>query len=656
MTIHSTSVTPSRSHLPRFPLAFLCLAILSACGGGGGGESTAGGSLIGDAIAQVPASVPITWSTAVAENQTFSVSGPTVVRYGVGDKWIQRTLTGTINCSNSFFGSDPEFGAVKSCQVLSGDVINPSPAPVASAPAPTPAIAPAPAPAPAPSNPTTNTSILSPALEAEFVDAQGVRQSVRVVSGQTTVTGVAPFLVKFDASDTRASAAFRAQSAITDPEAYAFLMAGYRLNYGENRGGVWQYPQGSSHSRDEDTGPPVFSYVYQTPGSYPVRLRTRDALGNEATVLLNVVVNAPPAPVLIRPTDGRWPNFVSGTRYGLQANGDYRSFGALETGGRHNIVIEKVGSGADPRIATFSPDGRSKFAATRQMEYRAAHIRLVNVDIDHVAIGQRGFDYVGVIGGLVRRFSDGGAPFLWNEHSVIHRTNVRTGRGLFFQDTELRSTTAGSGYIIFGTFNGLHARNTRFVHVENGPTTYAMLRVYGSNFTFRNNLWYSEADGGSANGTLISMLAVAGQSPPIAWRDDDMVGPVDATSNSQAYGYISEKQILQNNQMYAPGSNVTNAIAAVGGGNPSGAIRIYPRLIGMEDNVFYSLPSIAIANQNGQLAGQYAFWRNNRRNLGAGSFVSATTAAPNQSVGDSTTYTGPFLNESANSRPTPSRF
>jgi len=500
-----------------------------------------------------------------------------------------------------------------------------------------------------------STGPLSPALNVEFVDAQGVRQSVPVISGQTTVSGVAPFLIKFDASATRATAAFNAQTAIPDPEAYAFLMTGYRLNYGENRGGVWQYPQGSSFSRDEDTGPPLFSYVYQTPGSYPVRLRTRDALGNEANIQLNVVVNTPPAPILIRPTDGRWPTLVSGNRYGLQANGDYRSFGSLDTGGRHNIVIEKVGSGADPMIATFSPDGRSKFDATQQLEYRASHIRLVNVDIGHFSEGQRGFDYVGVIGGVVRRFTEGGQANLWQEGTNIIRSNVRYARGLFFQDTELRSTAAGSGYIMIGSFNGLHARNTRFVHAENGSTTYAMLRVYGSNFTFRNNLWFSQVDGGSGNGTLISMLSLAGQTP-MAWRNDDAVGPVSGTSNSQNYGYISEKQILQNNQMYASGSFLTNGISSVGSGNPDGANLVYPRLMGWEDNVFMPSGNIARTIQNGELYGQYNFWRNNRKDGGRGAFVSSSTAAPNRSVGDQTTFNGPVLSESDNSRPTPSRF
>jgi hypothetical protein len=492
-------------------------------------------------------------------------------------------------------------------------------------------------------------------MTVEYVDAQGVRQLAQVVDGQTTISGVAPFLIKLDASGTRAPAAFQAQTAIADPEAYAFLMTGYRVHYGEHRGGVWPYPQGSSFSRDEDSGPPIFSYVYRNPGSYNVRMRTRDTRGNEATVQFNINVNSPPAPTLIRASDGRWPAFVSGRRYTLEANGDYRSFGVLETGGLHNIIFEKAGAGANPRIATFSPDGRSKFAATRQLEQRASHIRLIDIDIGHFSEAQRGFDYVGIIGGVVRRYSSGGQRFLWHEGNEITRSNVRYARGLFLQDTEMYSTSAGGGFIIFGTFNGLHARNTRFIHTENGPTTYLMLRVYGSNFTFRNNYWYSQVDGGSSNGTLIGMLAVDGLSPT-AWRSDDTVGPVQSGSNSQAFGYVSEKQILQNNQMYAAGSFLTNAIASIGGGNPSGSSLVYPRLIGWEDNIFHPSGNVARTIQNGELYGQYVFWRNNRRDMGRGSYVSTSTAPPNRGVGDHTTYSGPVLSENANSRPVPSGF
>lgn len=114
-----------------------------------------------------------------------------------------------------------------------------------------------------------------------------------------------------DASGTRAPAAFAAQSAITDAEAYAFLMVGYRLNYGENRGGTWAYPAGTAFSRDEDTGPPIFSYIYNTPGAHTAQLRVRDTLGNEQTMSFTVNVSSAPAATLIPVSAGSWPTFAN---------------------------------------------------------------------------------------------------------------------------------------------------------------------------------------------------------------------------------------------------------------------------------------------------------------------------------------------------------
>lgn len=68
------------------------------------------------------------------------------VSYGIKDKWVIRTLSGTVPCTTATFGTDPYPGLAKKCAV--GPVPSPAPAP---APAPTPAPAPAPAPAPVPS-------------------------------------------------------------------------------------------------------------------------------------------------------------------------------------------------------------------------------------------------------------------------------------------------------------------------------------------------------------------------------------------------------------------------------------------------------------------------------------------------------------------------
>jgi hypothetical protein len=45
------------------------------------------------------------------------VSAPTVVRYGADTRWVQKTVNGTVPCTNAFFGTDPAPVVVKSCRV-----------------------------------------------------------------------------------------------------------------------------------------------------------------------------------------------------------------------------------------------------------------------------------------------------------------------------------------------------------------------------------------------------------------------------------------------------------------------------------------------------------------------------------------------------------
>lgn len=500
-----------------------------------------------------------------------------------------------------------------------------------------------------------NSSALSPSMQLEFVDTAGIRQLVTVVDGQTQITGVAPFLVQMDASNTRATTAFAAQTQITDAEAYAFLNVGYRMHFGENLNGFWRYPEGSNFTLNEETGPPLFSRIYHTAGTYNARLKVRDTLGNEALLRFTVNVMAAPAAINIPVSLGSWPTFQSNRRYTLQAGADYRSFGTIETGGFHNISFEKTGTGADPRIATFSPDGRSKFSATQMFEARASHIRLVNIDINNLSEGQRGFNYVAIVGGIIRSYSGGAQAFAWHEGNDIIKSNVRYSRGLFFENTEVYSTAAGSGFVMFGTLHGFHSRGTRFVHKENGPTTYLMLRIYGRMFSLRNNYWFSEVDGGGANGVMAGLLAVNGSTETI-WRNDDLVGPLSATQSNQSYGYISDKMFAQNNQFYGQGSYLTNAVNTVGGGNPSGTSLVRPRLIGHEDNVYHPVANVGRLVDNGELYGQHNFWRNNRKDMGRGAFVSAITGAPNRGVGDNMTFHGPYHISEMNPRPLPTGF
>lgn len=496
---------------------------------------------------------------------------------------------------------------------------------------------------------------ITPAMTVEYVDGSGVRHTTPVVDGMTSISGVAPLLVQFDASDTRCPTAYAAQSELTDEEIYAAWHAGFRLNYGEGSG-TWDYPAGTSYPKNEDTGPPLFSHIYRSAGTHTTRLRVKDALDNEATISLSVVVSAAPSATNIAVSAGAWPTWANNTRYTLDAGGDYRSFGTLNTGGRHNIIIEKTGEGADPRIATFSPDGRSKFDATEAAEYRAAHIRLINIDVEAFSEGQRGFDYVGILGGMVRSVSFGPQVFFWTEGSELVQSNVRISRGIFFEESIVQNTSATNGFVIFGEIKGFHARNTQFRHMVNGPTTWLMLRLYGTDHTLRNCLWYSEAEGGGSNGLPLGQFCIATPSAdtPVHWRDDDRVGPL---GGSARYAYICERQFMHRNQLYAEGSFLTNGTATVGSeGGLSGDSRIRPRIMGWEDCVYYPSGSTALSLQLASVRAQGGFWRNNRKNMGSGDHVGAETAQPNAETGDSTTFAGPKLIETTNTRPVTSTF
>jgi hypothetical protein len=77
-----------------------------------------------------------TWTTVAQEPYAFSVTGTRTVRYGLAGKWITRNVTGTVPCTNAFFGSDPAFGIKKSCEVSSGATTPTTPPPTGTTTAP----------------------------------------------------------------------------------------------------------------------------------------------------------------------------------------------------------------------------------------------------------------------------------------------------------------------------------------------------------------------------------------------------------------------------------------------------------------------------------------------------------------------------------------
>src|SRR5690242_1252921 len=97
-------------------LASLAAAVLSACGGGHGDPATAVDAETADMSREQPLS-STTWKMVAWENQSFTVSGRQTVRFGIDGSWVMKSVSGTVPCTNAFFGRDPARGTGKQCQV-----------------------------------------------------------------------------------------------------------------------------------------------------------------------------------------------------------------------------------------------------------------------------------------------------------------------------------------------------------------------------------------------------------------------------------------------------------------------------------------------------------------------------------------------------------
>src|SRR5437764_484130 len=96
----------------------LFAALLAACGGGGSDTAgSASDATTASASARRTALATTTWTQIAMENQSFTLSATQTVRYGSAlYGWVQKTLSGTGQCSNAFFGIDPAPGVGKVCE------------------------------------------------------------------------------------------------------------------------------------------------------------------------------------------------------------------------------------------------------------------------------------------------------------------------------------------------------------------------------------------------------------------------------------------------------------------------------------------------------------------------------------------------------------
>ena len=63
-----------------------------------------------------PATTATSWTNCTWQGGTCTVSGTRQVRYGAGNSWVVKTVTGSIACTDAIWG-DPIYGTAKTCQV-----------------------------------------------------------------------------------------------------------------------------------------------------------------------------------------------------------------------------------------------------------------------------------------------------------------------------------------------------------------------------------------------------------------------------------------------------------------------------------------------------------------------------------------------------------
>ena len=85
----------------------------------------------GPAPAPAP-TAPAAGTLLAGEGSAFTVAAATLVQYGSGSSWVQKTVSGIGQCTNEFFGKDPMPFVVKACYSLGaapGTARAPAPAP-----------------------------------------------------------------------------------------------------------------------------------------------------------------------------------------------------------------------------------------------------------------------------------------------------------------------------------------------------------------------------------------------------------------------------------------------------------------------------------------------------------------------------------------------
>jgi chitosanase len=92
--------------------------LMSACGGGDASTDATATANADEGTARA-AAVTVTWTRIATEGKSFTVDGIQTVRFGANGKYVEKSVSGSGKCTNSFFGKDPAVGVSKHCDLKS---------------------------------------------------------------------------------------------------------------------------------------------------------------------------------------------------------------------------------------------------------------------------------------------------------------------------------------------------------------------------------------------------------------------------------------------------------------------------------------------------------------------------------------------------------
>lgn len=386
-------------------------------------------------------------------------------------------------------------------------------------------------PAPPPPPPPPPSGTITPSLRVSYVpEGGGARTSVYAAAdGSTTLNVTVPALLFFDATGTRCSA-----TAVDEIDAWWRLR--YRMSYDEAPG-TWPISGMPSHY---DEGEPIFGKVIETAGTKTFQLTVKNSNGTIAVRTITVVASNPPAPTVIELAAGSWPSWVDGTHYALRGDGNYLSFGDMEFAGHRDIIVSKIGAGADPQVSGFTPDNRDALALGA-VQAPSRNIRLVDIDVSRYFNGSMGPQFCGIVRGRARTYEASAYDYLY-EHgalSDVQRANLRFPRGVFLWKTgDLRCALLNQ-YVMISAFRELVMQGVRVI--KDGPTGNHALRNSGFMHVYR----HSQALATVSSASIVKHQAGNGQT---AWVDDE--DSVGTTTGARLWDHRPTSHLVMDMMLY----------------------------------------------------------------------------------------------------------